>query len=257
MTALIDLVAAPGLGTAATLGLLALSMLASFITVAFGIGGGILMIGALAAVLPAAAVIPVHGVVQLGSNLGRAAILLRHATWKMVPWFVAGSLAGVTLGGRIVSDLAPWAIQIGVGCFVVWSVVGSLPRWFSRWPALAGALSSFLTMFFGATGPFVAAFTKSLGLDRQAHVATNAVLLITQHGLKVVAFGFLGFAFAPWAGFIAGLIATGFIGTLIGRQVLGRFSDAGFHRALNVLLLAIAARLLWTGGTQALAAYGF
>jgi hypothetical protein len=40
--------------------------------VAFGIGGGAALLAVMASLVPPAALIPVHGVVQVGSNLGRA-----------------------------------------------------------------------------------------------------------------------------------------------------------------------------------------
>ncbi len=249
-------IAGPGIGPAAAAGLLAVSVVASFLTAAFGIGGGVLMIAVLAGVLPAAAVIPVHGVVQVGSNLGRAAVMLRHMFWPVLPWFLVGSLIGVTLGGRIVVGLPPWGIELAVGLFVAWSVLSRPPRWLATWPALAGAVSSFLTMFFGATGPFVATFARALNLPRHGYVATNAVLMTFQHALKCAVFALLGFAYAPWAGFIVAMIAAGFIGTLLGKRMLGRMTDARFGRALDVLLLLIAARLVWSGAVAAFAAFG-
>jgi uncharacterized membrane protein YfcA len=108
-------------------------------------------------------------------------------------------------------------------------------------------VSSFLTMFFGATGLFVANFTKSLALPRQNHVATHATLMTLQHLLKVLAFGLLGFAFAPWAGFIGAMILSGVAGTLAGRVLLERMSDHGFKRALDVVLILISLRLIWSG----------
>jgi len=68
-----------------------------------------------------------------------------------------------------------------------------------------------------------------------------------QHLLKSVTFAFLGFAFAPWAPFIAGMILAGLLGTMAGNLVLTRMSDARFHRALDIVLLLIAARLIWSG----------
>jgi hypothetical protein len=78
-----------------------------------------------------------------------------------------------------------------------------------RWSVLTGGISSFLTMFFGATGPFVATYTKALGLDRHRYVATHAALTTLQHLLKTFVFGFLGFAFGPWVGAILLMIAAG------------------------------------------------
>ncbi|SHH29817.1 TSUP family transporter [Marivita hallyeonensis] len=226
------------------------SFLGSFITAAFGIGGGGLLLAIMATVMPPAALIPVHGVVQLGSNAGRMAMLWRSIFWGALPWFTLGTLVGVVFGGRVVIALPPQWVQIGIGVFVIYTVLARAPRWFSRWPVVTGFISSFLTMFFGATGLFVASFTKSLKLARHAHVATHATLMTVQHGLKVVVFGLLGFAFGEWAMVSVALIVVGLIGTFSGRLVLNRLTDARFGLALNVLLILISLRLIWSGLTS-------
>ena len=71
-----------GLGWPLALTLLAVSTAGSFITAAFGIGGGAVMLATMALILPAPALIPVHGVVQLGSNVGRL--------WLMRPPILLG-----------------------------------------------------------------------------------------------------------------------------------------------------------------------
>ncbi|MBV6636691.1 sulfite exporter TauE/SafE family protein [Mameliella sp. AT18] len=227
--------------------LVAVSFVSSFITVALGIGGGALLLAVMASVMPPAALIPVHGVIQVGSNALRLAVLFRHVHWPPVLTFLVGTVIGVALGGSLVVNLPPGAILIGVGGFVIWSVLSKPPAWLSRLPVVTGLISSFLTMFFGATGVFVANFTKSLNLPRQAHVASHAAFMTAQHLAKVLAFGLLGFAFGPWLGFLAAMILAGFLGTLGGRLILDRLSDHGFRRVLDVVLILISIRLIWTG----------
>ena len=237
----------PGMSEGVLALLLGASFAGSFITVAFGIGGGAALLAIMAVLVPPAALIPTHGAVQIGSNLGRMLVTLRHVFWPAIPAFVAGSVLGALLGGMVVVGLPPALVQLGVGLFIAWSVLGRAPGMVRDWPGTVGAVSSFLTMFFGATGTFVAAFTKSLALPRHAHVATHATLMTAQHGIKVAAFGALGFAYAPWVPFIAAMIASGFAGTLAGRLVLDRMDDRRFKRALDVVLLVLAARLIWGG----------
>ncbi|AZQ69731.1 sulfite exporter TauE/SafE family protein [Silicimonas algicola] len=231
----------------ALLGIAAASFIGSFITVALGIGGGALMLAALASLMPPAALIPVHGAIQIGSNLFRAGILLGHVYWPPFLAFTIGSVIGAVAGGSIVVNLPPPYVQIGVGAFVIWSVLSKPPAWLSRWPGLTGGISSFLTMFFGATGLFVANFTKSLNLPRQSHVATHASLMTLQHVLKVAIFAILGFAFGPWLGFIVVMVLAGLAGTLAGKLLLNRMTDHGFKRALDVILILVSLRLIWTG----------
>lgn len=232
--------------------LLGMSFLGSLITVAFGIGGGALLLAVMAVTMPPLALIPVHGVVQLGSNLGRAVLFVRHTFWPALPWFLVGSVIGVTIGGSIAMNIPPWLVQMAVGLFIIWAVLARTPRWLSRWPLLTGLISSFLTMFFGATGMFVASYSKSLALPRHNHVATHATLMTVQHLLKSLTFGVLGFAFITWLPFIVAMILAGLLGTFAGGFVLTRMTDARFHRALDIVLLLIATRLIWSGVISAL-----
>jgi uncharacterized membrane protein YfcA len=239
-----------GLGWPIALALLALSFATSFLTAAFGLGGGAVMLAALATLLPAAAIIPVHGVVQLGSNAGRAAILLRHFDFGVLWPFLAGSALGVALGGSLLVQLSPPVIEMAVGGFILWSLAFTPPAFMRGSAGVAGAVSSFLTMFFGATGPFVAAFVRTLKLERHAHVATHAALMTAQHLLKSIAFGLLGFAFGQWLPLLAGLILFGFLGTLTGRSVLTRIDDRRFRRILNMILVALGVNLLIAGAQE-------
>lgn len=247
---MIEALLPPAVPAAAALVLLAASFAASFVTVAFGIGGGALLLGVMASLVPPAALIPVHGVVQTGSNLGRALLMLRRTFWPAVPAFLAGSLIGAGAGGILVVGIPPAFVQMGVGLFILWSVLATPPRAVRDWPFAIGAASSFLTMFFGATGPFVATFTRSLDLDRHAHVATHAVLMTVQHGVKTATFGLLGFAFGPWIGLVAAMILAGAAGTLAGGLVLDRLGDSRFRRALEILLVLIALQLILAGAAD-------
>lgn len=232
--------------------LVAGSFASSLITAAFGIGGGGLLLAIMASLVPTAALIPVHGVVQLGSNAGRMLMLLRHVFWPALPAFAGGTVLGTLTGGVVVVELPGSVVQIGVGAFVIWTVLARPPRWLRDLPFVSGLISSFLTMFFGATGLFVASFTKSLALGRHAHVATHATLMTLQHGLKVVVFGFLGFGFGAWWGVIGLMLLSGAAGTWMGQHVLNRIDDRRFLLALNALLLLISARLIWQGAADLL-----
>ena len=239
----------PELGPLTGLALLGVSFLGSFITAAFGIGGGIVVLAVFASLLSPAALIPVHGVIQLGSNAGRAIIMREHISGSVFASFAIGALIGVVLGAIVVIDLPPAAIQIGVGCFILWTIVAKPPPFLRRAAWIAGAASTFLTMFFGATGPFVAAYIKSHGFDRMIHVGTQAACMTLQHGLKVVAFGILGFAFGPYLLLMVGMIAFGFAGTVVGRKVLMKIDEKRFKLALNAILIVLALRLVWAGAS--------
>jgi len=234
----------PGIEHWAALAMVAVSMATSFITAAFGIGGGVILLAALAVLLPPAALIPVHGAVQIGSNAGRTLLMLKQVERPSILPFLLGSILGVALGGVLFVQFPPWLIQLAIASFILWSVFGRLPPFGQRHIFAAGAVSSFLTMLFGATGSFVAAVVKTMQLPPLNHVATHSALMSLQHSLKIVVFGLLGFAFAPYLPLIAAMIASGFLGTVIGRQLLMRLGHDYFRPILNGILLVLALRLI-------------
>lgn len=232
----------------AAAGLVALSLFTSALTAAAGIGGGLVLLSVMATFLAPVVVIPIHGVVQLGSNAGRAALLRQHINRQILLPFALGSLLGVAVGAKLFVALPTPVLQIILGLFVLASVwlpklkASSIPN---RGFAVVGIVGSFVTMFVGATGPFVASFITPDRLERHAVVATHAACMTVQHSLKVVAFGFLGFAFLPWVPLLAAMIGAGFIGTMLGRRLLDRLPHAMFKRIFKAILTVLALRLLY------------
>ena len=238
----------PGVSELAAAGLVALALITSALTAAAGIGGGLVLLGVMASFLPPVVVIPVHGVVQLGSNAGRAALMRHHIDGRIVIPFALGSVLGIVVGAKLFVALPTPILQALLGVFVlacVWlpSLKASrIPHWaFS----IVGLVGSFCTMFVGATGPFVASFIRPERLERHAVVATHATCMTLQHTLKVIAFGFLGFAFLPWVPLLAVMVGAGFVGTMLGRRLLDRLPHRVFQQAFKLILTVLALRLLY------------
>ena len=59
---------------------------------------------------------------------------------------------------------------------------------------------------------------KASTTDRMMTVATHAAFMSWQHGVKILAFGFLGFAFAPYAPLMILMVLFGVVGTWSGRD---------------------------------------
>ncbi len=228
--------------------LLISSAATSFIAAAAGIGGGVVMLAIMALIFPAHAVIPVHGVVQIGSNAGRAMIMARDIVWSVLPSFAIGSLIGGAIGGAVVVQLPPYILQLSLAGFILFSAWGKFPRIKSRSAVtITGIFSTFITMFIGATGAFVAAMVKSMGLGRMQHVATHSSCMVAQHGVKVATFGLLGFTYAAYLPLISLMILSGMLGTLVGRRVLTKMVDRKFQQLLTLTLTLLALRLCWIG----------
>lgn len=224
------------------------SFFGSFVAAALGLGGGILVIATMALVLPPTALIPLHGLVQLGSNMGRAALMVRSILTSILPAFVAGSVLGAVVGAQVVVSLPTAFLQVVLALFILYATWA--PKFHAHTPTkrtffILGSLSSFTTMFIGATGPLVAPFAAAAGKERGQVVATHATLMTIQHMLKVVAFGVLGFSFGPYLPLLVALIGFGFFGTIIGRAMLHRLPERVFRMGLKTILTLISLRLLY------------
>ncbi len=236
--------------------LVGLSFFTSLLTASAGLGGGVIMLAAMASVMPAPAVIPTHGVIQLGSNAGRAVLMRDWVNVPVLVWFAAGALVGAVLGGALFVALPGDVLKLVIGLFVLWSVWGPKfrkVRIADRAFAVVGVATTFLTMFVGGTGPFVAAFVKPDRFGKEPTVGTHAACMTVQHGLKVAVFGLFGFAFGPWLILLAAMIVGGFLGTLAGRAVLLRLPERAFAIVFKTVLTVLALRLVWSAAGGLLA----
>jgi uncharacterized membrane protein YfcA len=237
----------PEFGLPAALLLCAVSFLTSALTAAIGLGGGVALIAVMATVMPPLAVVPLHGVVQLGSNFGRAVVQRRHVAWHIFVWFAAGSLLGALIGGRLAFALPGTALKAILGLFILYAVWGPKPKIAGGGGvvfALVGAVSTFLTMFVGATGPFAAAVLPRKQMHKAQVVGSHAANMSLQHLLKIGVFGMLGFAYGPWLPLLAAMVATGFLGTLVGSRLLDRLPERAFRIAFSAVLTVLAVKLL-------------
>ena len=220
----------------------AVSFIGSFIAASLGLGGGLLVMATMASLLPPTVLIPLHGIVQLGSNAGRALIMRSEILTHVVPAFLLGTIIGALIGGQVVVSLPTQVLQIVLGGFVLYATWG--PKFRASEPGKktffgVGLVGAFVTMFVGATGPLVAPFAAAASDKRQNVVATHATLMTIQHGFKVIAFGFLGFAFGPYIPLLVGLLACGFIGTYAGKHMLNFMPEHIFRIGLKAVISVI------------------
>lgn len=241
------------LSNTAAITLISLSMFTSAVTAAFGLGGGVIMLAVLVNFLPVAAVIPVHAVIQMGSNSSRAFLMRKHIVWSIFGYFFLGALAGAIIGGQFVVAL-PEGILLGIlGLFILYITWGPKPKNLKLGKVgyiIGGVITTFATMFIGATGPLAMALLPRESLEKQQVSGTHGSLLVIQHGLKIIIFGFLGFQFKAWALFLLIMIAVGFLGTLSGRAILQRIPAKYFQLGITTILTIMAIRMLYVAATS-------
>ena len=232
------------------LGLILLAGFTSFVTGTMGLGGGMLLLVVMASVIPIAALIPVHGLVQLGSNASRAVMTFKYLDRAMFKYFALGTILGAIAASFVVVQLPLAIIQLAIAVFLllmVWGLKPS-PREMSR-PGriIAGALTTFLSMFVGASGPMVASVVYRNGYNKMTHTSTFANCMTFQHSLKAVVFTMVGFSFWQWLPLVVAMIVSGAIGTWLGLKLLNRIPADKFKLAFKLILSVLAVRLLYQG----------
>lgn len=236
-----------GVSATAAAAVVVASFFTSALTASFGLGGGLALLAVMGAVFPPVAVIPVHGVAQLGSNASRLFLQWRSVVWPIVLWFALGSLLGAILGARLYVEIPERLLQALIGLFVLATVWGPKPKGFAPGKAsffATGAASAVLSMFVGATGPIAAAMVSVAKLDKLQTVATHAGAMTAQHALKSLAFGFVGFAYADWAALIAAVVAGGFLGAAAGTRFLRDLPEEKFRKGFTLVLTFFGCYLL-------------
>ncbi len=248
---MIDLLASvPGVTPLWFAGLTVLAFFTAAFGIVAGLGGGVLMIGVMATIFPPAAVIPLHGAVQFGTNLTRNVIMRKRIAGDQIAAFGAGALIGGIVGGNLVVALPAAPLQMILGGFILYACWA--PRWghrpySHRWFFILGGVGALISMFVGATGTVLAPFIAAANPDRRVYIATNSVLMTIVHGLKIVVFGFLGFAFGAYLPLILAMVAAAFLGNVFGLGILERMPEKLFRRIFQIVLTALAIRLLYAG----------
>lgn len=228
--------------------LIATAGFTSLLTGAMGIGGGVLLLAVMAAFVPVTALIPVHGLVQLGSNGNRALMTRQHIDWQLVRLFSLGALGGALLASFVVVQLPLRWIQFSVALFILYLVWGPKPGKYSLGvpgQLLAGAFTTLVSMFVGATGPLVAGFIHRHDLDKQATTATFAACMSVQHLLKLAVFSTVGFLFSDWLPLVLAMVAAGALGSWLGLRLLDRLPERQFRTGFRVVVTLLAVKLLW------------
>lgn len=242
---------APGISHWMFAGLAGLSFFTSAFGVAAGLGGGVMMLAVMATIFPPAVLIPIHGTLQLGTNVTRTFIMRRDIVLGMIPAFAAGTVLGAVIGGQLVVALPTALLQSVLGAFVLyvcWAPRSEARRAYSG-PKffILGAVGTLISMFVGATGTLLAPFVRAASPGRLEYVATHSLLMLFLHGLKVLTFGLLGFAFGAYVPLLAAMIATGALGNMFGRSLLHRLPEKVFHRIFQAVLTLLSLRLLYAG----------
>jgi uncharacterized membrane protein YfcA len=222
-----------------------------------GMAGGIVLLSVMLLFLEPLVAVPLHGVIQLVSNSSRTFIQREHVRWRIIGSYGLLLLPGSVIGLFIAQSLPATVARLIIGVFVI--VATWMPSLFfmgthpentdphRRFLALGGVVGT-VNMTIGATGPLIAPFFLNLGLARKSIIGTKAAAQAFGHVVKIVVFGFAGFAFGEYALPLSALCMLVIAGTWLGSQLLEYVSEIWFRRLFMTVLTVVALRLIiWEG----------
>ena len=225
----------------------------------FGMAGGLVLMGALAFVLPVSAAFVTHGLLQLVANGWRAVLHRKYVDWRILAnYAMASAAAGGVIALIAFAPSRPLLfLLLGLVPMLVW-----LPRnWIQLDAAKAphalvsGFLVTLVNLTAGVAGPLLDIFFVRTALTRHQIVATKAATQVFSHLAKILVYGMPLLA-APkavmpplWIFAIA--IPVSMLGTAAGGWVLDRISDVDFKRwtawivtGIGLVYLVKAAQLM-------------
>lgn len=227
----------------------AAAFVSSFLTACMGVGGGAFLLLVMAFYFPPAILIPLHGVVQLGSNLGRILTLWRVVNPTTIAFFTLGTLIGNIVGAQVFFSLPEQFLSliIGLGVLVLTWLPKPKKQSLKTWGlSFVGAITGFLGLFIGAAGILVAPYISRGLTSRHAIVGTQAAVMTIQNIFKLAVFLFAGFAFSDYALLLTIMLSTGLMGTLAGRYlVLDKISDKSFSIVFKIMLTLLALHTIY------------
>lgn len=233
----------------------------SALTSVAGAGGGTILIALMLLFMPPAVAIPAHGVVQLASNTWRVWLFRRDMVWPIIIRFSLLMPLGVWLGTWLIQVTASELVQVLIGCFVLLTLFlrqlkRFAPKEFPLWAFVPlGFITGALNMIVGVIAPVLGALIIRKDMTKENIVGTLGFFGFIGNLLKIAAFTMIGFSFAEYGLLLALMTVAVLVGTSVGKKVLSGMDEKIFLLIFNIMLIALALKLIVYDGLKAL--FGF
>ena len=222
----------------------------SIISAIAGMGGGVLLLSMMTFFLPYHLIIPIHGIVQLTSNLSRAYYLRKNVRWDFFNYFLIGTPIGFSISYFILKNFkSPNFFYLILASFILYVVfkpkkLPELKLKGFQWTIL-GIISAVQSSLLGATGPLLAVFFVRDDLKKEEIISTKAMQQLVTHALKIPLFLSLDFSYSDYSILIISMSACALIGTLGGVKILSKFDEKLFKKIFKSVLFISAIRLIY------------
>ncbi len=224
-----------------------LTFFTSTIAGVVGLGGGMILISILPSFLPLNALVPVHGITQMSSNLSRAVFGYKYIKVEVIPKFLFGSLLGISFFAMILYFISLKYVPLFIGLYILLSL------WSQKFNekitkfenyVIIGFFQSGFSIVIGATGPLATTLLVKDYNDKHIVIATAAALMSITHMLKVFTFIIFGFVFFDYIGILTFMIVGAILGSYVGTKLRDKINGKKFMLLLKILLSLMAIKLI-------------
>ena len=236
------------------------AFLTSALSAIIGMGGGITLLGIMAIIMPTGyLVVAYHGVVQLVSNVTRTTVYRQHVSKPIIKRFLIGLLPGLLLSVVIIygattffnaasaADLKIDFLKPAIGVYIIWFLFlrkkkKAISKESYKW---MGVVAGLATVFVGAMGPLIAPLFINDRLKKESIIATKAACQAAGHLGKIpIFFLFFNVSYIEDWSVLFPLIIAVYVGTKIGKLLLGKLPEILFQNLFKSVLTLIAIRLI-------------
>ena len=236
------------------------AFLTSFLSAVIGMGGGITLLGIMAIIIPTGyLVVAYHGIIQLVSNITRTTVYRHHIDIPIIKRFFIGLLPGLLLSAAMIygattyfntlsaADLKIDFLKPAIGVYIIWFLYlkkkkKAISKESYKW---MGVVAGIATVFIGAMGPLIAPLFINDKLKKESIIATKAACQAAGHLGKIpIFFLFFNVSYLDDWSVLLPLIIAVYIGTKIGKLMLGKLPEALFQNLFKAVLTLIAIQLI-------------
>ncbi|MFN3200364.1 MAG: TSUP family transporter [Bradymonadia bacterium] len=201
----------------------ALGVLAGLITTVAGMGGGLMLVTALAVFWGPSEALAATALALWVGNLHRVLLFRRSVSWPVARAWVLGAFPGAIIGGLLVVNMSEGFIRACILTLTVLALTRVAGWWSWQPPAWAltpaGLGVGTLCGASGGAGVLSGPLLMASGLSGAAYVATNAVGSVAMHTGRIGAYASGGMfpTMVLWSGITLAVCIT--LGNLLGVRV--------------------------------------
>lgn len=223
--------------------LIPLGLVSGVLTTIAGLGGGMLLVVILGAAVDPRFALAVTAPALLVGNSHRAWLFRQAIDRRLARSFVAGAVPGSLVGGffavavpELVLHLATLAVTV-LAIARVAGIVQWTPSTTQIVPASAGIAVVNATA--GGAGVLISPLMMASGLRGEAYVATSAVVAVSMHVVRTVAYGVGGMITAETVAAAALVAVCLLAGNVLGKRLRAHLTEkANLRIEVGVLVVA-------------------